>query len=145
MNATQITSQIIGYAVADVDFDYAVPQEFAGACETVRIPAGRYPVELRRSNRDGYRYSGIRLEGVSNYRGWFGTNTRVETKPEARQTFQRADLYQIAACGKSYFGTRFELAAGFEARVVEFVSYDGVTRSTTGIFHEGEQLKTGPT
>lgn len=137
-----MANEIIGYAVADSAFEHSVPQEFAGACETVQVPAGRYPVTLYRD----YRYpthAYVELEGVSTYRGWFGSNTRVDTTPRPCKANSRIDLYELARCvleGKPRGGVRFELAEGYEARKVPFV-YDGEQRETTGIFHNGENIR----
>lgn len=134
----------IGYAVADEDFEHSVPQEFAGASERVRIPAGRYPVQVCRGHYPGTRYAGVALSGTSVYRGWHGSNTRVSTTPEARKTFNQIYLHQVAyaVLGNKPLGAmRIEMAEGFEARLIHFVS-DGNECTTAGIFaSDGTQVR----
>jgi hypothetical protein len=138
-----MTTTIIGYAVADEAFDYSVPQEYAGACETVRIEAGRYPIELR-TDRYGRPYCGIQLEGVSTYRGWFGSNTRVDEEHRPARPFSQIGLYEIAACvieDKKRGSLRFELAENVNAHVIHFRDSRGEKHKTTGLYTNRVELK----
>jgi hypothetical protein len=137
MNTTQRTPDgtIIGYAIASEDFDYNPSQEFAGASETVRIPAGRYPVTVSHYYSSGYGV--ITLEGVSTYRGWFGTNTRVDRTPKPTTEKRRIDFYELAYAvlqGRSLDGMAFEPAEGYEARLIHFTGTDGHKGVTAGLF-----------
>src|SRR5260221_7361235 len=71
-NATRIGSFLV-----TTGFEYSPLQEFAGAVETVQIPAGEYEVVRYGSGIS----CGIRLLGTRTYSGWFGTSTRVDTTP----------------------------------------------------------------
>lgn len=108
----------VGFAVALEAFDYSVPQEFAGASATVRVPAGRYPVQIRSSQ--GYSaphtYVGVQLAGVLVRTTWHGTNSRVE-EPNAEATpFDQMYLYEVEAALRGEPRRRalkFELAEGY--------------------------------
>lgn len=137
MNTTQRTPDgtIIGYAVASEAFDYSVPQEFAGACETVRVPAGRYPVTVSHYYSSGYGL--ITLEGTSTYRGWFGSNTRTDHTPKPTTEKSRIDFYELAYAvlqGRTRGGLAFEMAEGYEARLINFQGTDGRPGVTAGVF-----------
>jgi hypothetical protein len=56
------------YLTKDTDFD--VPQEYAGASQTVRVAAGDYPVEIRRDDH-GRRYVSIPLPGTLIYDAFY--------------------------------------------------------------------------
>lgn len=118
--------QIIGYVTVSEAFDYSVPQEFAGASETIRVEAGRYPAVFSKPDWNRGQFY-IRFEGTCTYRGWFGTNTRVEHPNTPAKASSHRYGYELAmaalgmrelcvgrANGKPLFAA-FELAEGVEA------------------------------
>lgn len=129
----------IGYAVADEPFDYAVPQEFAGAVRVVRVPAGRYPVQIRQSDSpysSPCRYAGVSLEGTLTLNAWYGTNTRVERPDTPTQEFCQLYLYQCAQgfAGKSpRKDLRFELAEGYELDAECNLQHNGARLRVSGV------------
>ncbi len=136
-----MANEIIAYAIANEAFEYSVPQEFAGACETIEVPAGRYPVTVSRLY--GQAHFAIELEGVSVYRAWFGTNTRINRTPEPAAPKSSIRGYELAFAvleGRKRGGLVFEMAPGYEARKIAF-EYDGQPRQTAGIFRDGVELK----
>lgn len=82
----------IGMFVVAVGFEFSPSQEFAGAVETVEIPAGEYEIVRYDSGMS----CGIRLVGTRTFSGWFGTNTRVDrtSVPGTRATAYMYD-YQL--------------------------------------------------
>jgi hypothetical protein len=136
-----MANEIIGYAVAALPFEYSTPQEFAGAVENVSIAAGRYPVRVTRHlGRVDYH---IVLDGVSMYRGWFGSNTHVSRTPERVTRHAHVYGYELAFAvleGKPVYGMTIELAPGYEARRIDF-ERDGQARHTAGIYLNGSEVK----
>lgn len=133
---------IIGYAIADAAFTYNPPKEFAGAEERVEVPAGRYPIRVTRYY--GAPHYSIALSGVSVYRGWFGSNVRIDTVPEPWTGHESVRGYELAYAildNKTRGGLRFELESTcYEARRIDF-EYDGAARQTAGIFRNGDEIR----
>jgi hypothetical protein len=118
--------QIVGFVVVTEAFDYSVPQEFAGASEIVRVEAGRYPAVFSKPDWNRGQFY-IRFEGTLTYRGWFGTNTRVDHPNTHTTASSHRYGYELAMAalgmkelcvgrvdGRPLFAS-FELAEGVEA------------------------------
>lgn len=109
---------IVGYAIVTETYKHEVSQEFAGASETIEVPAGRYPIEVT-NTRGGIGAAYIRMAGTSVFRGWFGTNTRVSREPKPAVGHEHIYMYELANAIKNG-GKRWskdpmtlELADGF--------------------------------
>jgi hypothetical protein len=80
------TTTQIGIFTLDAEHDFSVPQEYAGACRLVRVPAGNYPIE-ERIGIQGRRYVGIHFAGTLILSSWHSSCQHRDERPMTHEVY----------------------------------------------------------